>query len=93
MLQPDPNHITSLAFLSSNIDEYSRTDVTSLHGFCVPLYTDELVFYRDRVVEVPYEKVVYQDKVNVEYQDVEQVTALTILNVFMFDLASTFPDQ
>ena len=33
----------------------------------------EKIVYQDRVVEVPYEKVVYQDKVNVEEVEVEKI--------------------
>jgi len=32
-----------------------------------------LEYLQDRVVQVPYEKVVYQDKVDVKYVDVERV--------------------
>jgi hypothetical protein len=32
-----------------------------------------LQYLQDRVVQVPYEKVVYQDKVDVKYVDVERV--------------------
>jgi hypothetical protein len=49
-------------------------------------------YLQDRVVEVPYEKVVYQDKVDVQYVDVERVVE-HIVRKEVPGLLSSFPHK